>query len=94
MFSILGCVLGLRCLSGKEKEKDWWKLVNTGFILRNMVLFGTGLVILYYRFKIMNFEGPIFTSIDNPAAYSDSFFTRVPKSGLFTLIYSIIIMFP
>lgn len=21
MFSILGCVLGLRCLSGKEKEK-------------------------------------------------------------------------
>lgn len=34
-------------------------------------------LLLYFRWWIMDFEGPTFTSIDNPAAYSNSLFSKV-----------------
>lgn len=40
-------------------------------------LMGVGILIMYFRLAIMNFEGPIFTKIDNPAAFAYDFYTRV-----------------
>lgn len=61
----------------KKRKKTWGCLCNIYFFLRLTSLIFAVLVILFYRLKIMNFEGPTFTSIDNPAAYADSVFVRV-----------------
>lgn len=36
-----------------------------------------GAVIMYFRLRLMNFEGPIFSATDNPAAFADCLLTRV-----------------
>lgn len=46
-------------------------------ILRCTGLIGACLAIMYFRLWIMAFEGPIFTKIDNAAAYSDNLYTKV-----------------
>lgn len=54
---------------------------------RNVGLLFAGITILYFRFWIMNFEGPIFAKIDNPGAFADLLVTRVitPKHNLHLL---------
>jgi hypothetical protein len=64
----------------KKRKKNWLDIFNVYFFLRIIVLVTTGVVILYYRFKVMHFEGPTFTSIDNPAAYADNIYIRVKFS--------------
>lgn len=61
----------------KRKKKTWENMFNVYFITRNLILVISGIVILYFRLKVMNFEGPIFTSIDNPASFSESIFVKV-----------------
>ncbi|KAK9712179.1 Protein O-mannosyl-transferase TMTC, DUF1736 [Popillia japonica] len=50
---------------------------DINFVYRNVALATAGLTILYFRFWIMNFEGPTFAKIDNPAAFSDHILTRI-----------------
>lgn len=76
---------------------------NIDFIYRNMGLIVAALTILYFRFWIMNFEGPIFAENDNPAAFADDFITRVrsmyfkmiigTKASILSFRYSPIIIF-
>lgn len=44
---------------------------------RIIVLVTSGLLILLFRFYIMNFEGPIFTKSDNPGAFAEHISSRV-----------------
>lgn len=57
-------------------------LSDKPFLCRFFGLSLAGLGILYFRLKIMNFEGPVFTKIDNPAAFADSLVTRVSFTDL------------
>lgn len=61
----------------KKRSISWSELFSFWRLLLYIGLILPGFIIMYYRFKIMNFEGPIFTSNDNPAAFADNFFTRV-----------------
>lgn len=46
--------------------------------LRRCIIWGAvGLVLMFFRLYVMNFEGPTFTKIDNAAAYSKNLFSRV-----------------
>lgn len=63
---------------------SWLELLGFWRFLCYITLILPGFVIMYYRFRIMNFEGPIFTRNDNPAAFAEHFLTRV----LFKLVCS------
>lgn len=54
-------------------------------LCRTLVLILEGLLMLFFRLWVMNFDGPVFTKIDNPAAFADRFVTRV--SHLFCLLF-------
>lgn len=51
-----------------------WKSIN---LQRTVILLISAIAIVFARFKIMNFEGPNFTAVDNPAAFADDLSTRV-----------------
>lgn len=41
-----------------------------------------GAVIMYFRLRLMNFEGPIFSPTDNPAAFAECLLTRVSSTRI------------
>lgn len=61
----------------KKRSVSWLEMCTFQRMLKYFILILPGFIIMYYRFKIMNFEGPIFTSNDNPAAFAESLFSRV-----------------
>lgn len=61
----------------KKSSKRWLDIVTHKLATRFGLLLLTGIVIMYLRLKIMNFEGPTFSSTDNPAAFSDRILTKV-----------------
>lgn len=61
----------------KKRSTPWVDMISLRRFLKYAALILPGFVIMYYRFKIMNFEGPFFTSNDNPTAFAKSFFSRV-----------------
>lgn len=61
----------------KKRSVPWTNLFTFNRLLKYAVLVIPGFVIMFFRFKIMNFEGPIFTNNDNPAAFAESLFSRV-----------------
>ncbi|KAK4880138.1 hypothetical protein RN001_008284 [Aquatica leii] len=63
-------------------------------IKRCLILVVSGLVMLYIRLKIMNFEGPNFTIADNPAAFSSSIFTRVFTFNYIYVINILLLVWP
>lgn len=50
---------------------------NKTLAMRLTCLVFYALCLLYFRWWIMDFEGPTFTAIDNPAAYSENLFSKV-----------------
>ncbi|XP_015835523.1 protein O-mannosyl-transferase TMTC4 isoform X1 [Tribolium castaneum] len=78
----------------KKQRKDWCDIFNIYFFIRTATLVVTGLVILFYRFKIMNFEGPTFTSIDNPAAYADKVFIRIFSYNYIYFLNFLLLLWP
>ncbi|XP_045472634.1 protein O-mannosyl-transferase TMTC4 [Harmonia axyridis] len=78
----------------KKKKRSWENMLNLYFISRNLILVFSGSLILYYRLKIMNFEGPIFTSIDNPAAFSETFFVKVFTYSYIYILNLLILIWP
>jgi hypothetical protein len=78
----------------KKRKKNWLDIFDVYFFLRIIVLVTTGVVILYYRFKVMHFEGPTFTSIDNPAAYADNFYIRIFSYNYTYFINFLLLLWP
>lgn len=72
-----GFLLVYDVVHSKLLEEGFCYRAHHGIIVRTVGLLLAGLTIMYFRLLVMNFEGPTFTSIDNPAAYCDSFFSRV-----------------
>lgn len=62
---------------GKKQSVSWTKMFTIHRLVKYAALIIPGFIIMFYRFKVMNFEGPIFTSNDNPAAFAKSLFSRV-----------------
>lgn len=60
----------------KSSFKDVFSLKND-FIIRSFSLAIAGTFMLYIRLYVMNFEGPLFTKADNPAAFAENSFSRV-----------------
>ncbi|RZB40253.1 DUF1736 and/or TPR 11 domain containing protein [Asbolus verrucosus] len=90
----LGMCVAYDVFFTKKKKKDWIEVFNTYFILRSIILTITGLAILFYRFKIMNFEGPTFTSIDNPAAYAENVLVRTFSYNYIYFINFLLLLWP
>lgn len=65
----------------KKRSLSWVEMFTIRRLLKYTALITPGFVIMFYRFKIMNFEGPIFTSNDNPTAFAESLFSRVSFFG-------------
>ncbi|KAL3281117.1 hypothetical protein HHI36_004339 [Cryptolaemus montrouzieri] len=78
----------------KRRKRNWNNVFNLYFITRNLILVLSAVVILYYRLKIMNFEGPTFTSIDNPAAFSDSRLIKVFTYNYIYFLNVLILLWP
>nr|XP_023017979.1 transmembrane and TPR repeat-containing protein 4-like [Leptinotarsa decemlineata] len=92
--SVLGILIIYDIYREKRRSIMWYQLFNFPLILRALKLLVLGLVIMFYRFKVMNFEGPIFTSIDNPAAYAQSIFTRVFTHNYIYLLNFLLLVWP
>lgn len=74
-------------LHSKKGNPKMSLLNNKPFLYRHFLLIIAGFTILFFRFQIMNFEGPIFTKIDNPAAFSDSILIKVCTSNFMFFNY-------
>ncbi|KRT79189.1 hypothetical protein AMK59_8650 [Oryctes borbonicus] len=70
-------VLGLCSIYDVFVTKIVQNKFDIKFIYRNLGLVVAGITILYFRFWIMNFEGPIFAKNDNPAAFAENILIRV-----------------
>ncbi|XP_018569656.1 transmembrane and TPR repeat-containing protein 4-like [Anoplophora glabripennis] len=92
--SVVGLLIVYDIYQEKKKKTSWWELLNFWPFVRYMTILLPGIVIMYYRFKIMNFEGPIFTSIDNPAAYSSSLFTRIFTYNYLYILNFLLLLWP
>lgn len=64
-------------LAFKRKKGFLVVLEDKSVLLRCCGLTVSALVILIVRLSIMNFEGPVFTKFDNPAAFASNFLQRV-----------------
>ncbi|GJQ67341.1 hypothetical protein Trydic_g8237 [Trypoxylus dichotomus] len=67
---------------------------NAKFIYRNLGLMAAGITILYFRFWIMNFEGPIFAKNDNPAAFADHILTRILTYNYIYFLNVLLLIWP
>lgn len=66
----------LFCKNEQESERKSLFI----FILRIVILFISFVVILFMRWAVMDFEGPKFQIVDNPAAFNESRTIRVCKN--------------
>ncbi|KAK5646823.1 hypothetical protein RI129_005287 [Pyrocoelia pectoralis] len=73
---------------------DLAKTKTKSMIQRSLVLIFLGLLILYCRLKIMNFEGPNFTVADNPAAFSNNTISKVLTYNYIYLINILLLLWP
>ncbi|CAH0557925.1 unnamed protein product [Brassicogethes aeneus] len=78
----------------KKRRKPWSKMLSKGFLIRNIFLVMIGVVIMFFRFKIMNFEGPMFTHIDNPAGYCQSFLTKILTYNYIYFLNILLLIWP
>ncbi|CAH1175783.1 unnamed protein product [Phaedon cochleariae] len=92
--SVLGLLIVYDIYRQKKKSTSWGEIFSFWLIVRSMAIILCGLAIMYYRFSIMNFEGPIFTSNDNPAGYAQHFFTRVFTYNYIYLLNFLLLIWP
>ncbi|KAK9879659.1 hypothetical protein WA026_006722 [Henosepilachna vigintioctopunctata] len=91
---VLGMCIAYDVFQQSRRKKIWNNFFNLYFILRMLILISSGVIILYCRLKIMNFEGPTFTSIDNPAAFSSNSLIKVFTFSYIYLINLFILIWP
>ncbi|XP_014244054.1 transmembrane and TPR repeat-containing protein 4 isoform X2 [Cimex lectularius] len=70
------CKYGIVLFSRRKQITFFLKREHHFMILRQIILFTAGSLMVYFRCWIMNFEAPNFQKIDNPASFADSIFTR------------------
>lgn len=83
-------VLGI-CTMYDLFQKRWQPKL---FWYRQAVLAATAVVVLYLRFRVMNFQGPKFQKVDNPAAFADSFTTRVLTYNYVYFLNALLLFWP
>ncbi|KAF5275683.1 hypothetical protein FQA39_LY06795 [Lamprigera yunnana] len=82
----LGVCFMYDCTNSNTKRRS--------FVKRSLLLFLSGLMILFVRLKLMNFEGPTFTMADNPAAFSTSIFTRIFTHNYIYILNILLLIWP
>ncbi|KAJ8963524.1 hypothetical protein NQ314_005566 [Rhamnusium bicolor] len=92
--SVVGMLIVYDIYREKKKKTSWWEMFSFWYVLRYVTIILPGIGIMYYRFKVMNFEGPIFTSVDNPAAYSESLLIRVLTYNYVYLLNFLLLLWP
>nr|CAH7750090.1 unnamed protein product [Callosobruchus chinensis] len=92
--SVLGMLIIYDIYREKRRSTLWWDLLTFWNFAKYTTIISCGLVIMYYRFKVMNFEGPIFTTNDNPAAFSDNFSTRLFTFSYLYLLNFLLLLWP
>lgn len=71
------------------------KYSKSGPILkRSIILLASGIIIIYSRLAIMNFQGPIFTANDNPAAHADTLLAKVVTYNYIYFLNLLILIWP
>ncbi|CAG9863206.1 unnamed protein product [Phyllotreta striolata] len=92
--TVLGLLICYDVYREKRKSLSWRDVPNFQLMLRCAILAIIGLVIMYYRLKIMNFEGPIFTENDNPAAHAQRLLTRVFTYNYIYFLNFLLLLWP
>jgi len=62
------------------QQKDEFPLWIKPLICRQVVLFITGIVLLFGRWHVMGSSPPVFQVVDNPASFEKSLITRVSSA--------------
>ncbi|XP_017779427.1 PREDICTED: transmembrane and TPR repeat-containing protein 4-like [Nicrophorus vespilloides] len=67
---------------------------NKSFLYRLLGLVTLGILIMYFRLSVMNFQGPIFTKIDNPAAYTNDTFSKIFTYNYIYFLNILLLLWP
>ncbi|CAH1098557.1 unnamed protein product [Psylliodes chrysocephalus] len=92
--AVLGLLIFYDIYREKRKSVPWKDMLKFNLIVRCVILILAGLGIMYYRLRIMNFEGPIFTDNDNPAAHAQNAFARVFTFNYIYLLNFLLLLWP
>ncbi|XP_060516972.1 protein O-mannosyl-transferase TMTC4 [Cylas formicarius] len=93
--TVLGACLIYDVYKSKKRRKSWYKsLCAPMLVCRVICLFIIGLIIMYYRLKIMMFEGPTFSKTDNPAAFADEFYVRILTYNYIYSLNALLLLWP
>ncbi|XP_057669098.1 protein O-mannosyl-transferase TMTC4-like isoform X1 [Diorhabda carinulata] len=85
--TVVGVLIVYDIYRVKRKSISWMEMLKFWLIVRCSLVLIAGLCIMYYRLEVMNFEGPLFTDMDNPAAYAQNVFTRVMYQFIYQIIF-------
>lgn len=92
--TVLGMCVIYEIYLKKVSLKSWRHITKKKFMLRMGYLALLGIIILYLRLRIMNFEGPIFSPTDNPASFSDNILTRILTYNYLYLLNVVLLFWP
>ncbi|KAL1513175.1 hypothetical protein ABEB36_002620 [Hypothenemus hampei] len=92
--TVLGVCLVYELYLRKKPSNSWSEALTQRFFTRFILLGIIGIIIMFFRMKIMNFEGPIFNHTDNPAAFADRLFTRIFSYNYLYLINIVLLIWP
>lgn len=92
--TVLGMCLIYEIYLRKKPSKSWCEVLSTKLLIRCFLLIVIGCVIMFLRLRVMNFEGPTFSPTDNPAAFANSFFTRVFSYNYIYLLNLVLMVWP
>ncbi|XP_050302270.1 protein O-mannosyl-transferase TMTC4-like [Anthonomus grandis grandis] len=92
--TVLGVCVLYEIYLRKKPSKLWEEVFTQKLLIRLCSLVVIGSIIMFLRLKIMNFEGPTFSPTDNPAAFADSFLTRVLSHSYIYLINVVLLIWP
>ncbi|XP_072395884.1 protein O-mannosyl-transferase Tmtc4 [Diabrotica undecimpunctata] len=92
--AVVGVLILYDIYREKRKSVPWTEMLRFWLIVRCMLVLIMGISIMYFRLEIMNFEGPLFTYKDNPAAYAQTVFTRVFTYNYIYLLNFLLLLWP
>ncbi|KAF7280549.1 hypothetical protein GWI33_005752 [Rhynchophorus ferrugineus] len=92
--TVLGMCFIYEVYLRKTSSKGWMDILTYKLATRLGLLLLTGIVIMYLRLKIMNFEGPTFSPTDNPAAFSDIIVTKILTYNYIYFLNVLLLIWP
>lgn len=84
--AVLGICTMYDLFQKRWRQKPFW--------YRQAILAATAAVVLYVRLRIMNFQGPKFQKVDNPAAFADSYTTRFLTYNYVYFLNALLLFWP